>query len=129
MNHAQKMHLAGVIEDYANAQVAMSWQGAGDPADSAQTRLELIEAENALNDVLHLRTTNDGERLNLLLDTVLAAANDIKLPPAGMLLMEAMQNHTAAGTVLTSDLMKGILDVALSTISIHPTAAKSKAAA
>lgn len=119
MNHTQKMQLKMLIEDYANAQVAMSWQGAGDPADSAQTRLELIEAENALNDVLYLRTTNDTERLNLLLDTMLAVANDMKLPPAGQLLMDAMSGHTADGTILTGDDMKGMLDVALSTIPVN----------
>lgn len=124
MNHAQKMQLKMLIEDYANAQVAMSWQGAGDPADSAQTRLELIEAENALNDVLYLRTTNDTERLNLLLDTMLAVANDMKLPPAGQLLMDAMSGHTADGTILTGDDMKGMLDVALSTIPVSTAPVK-----
>lgn len=126
MNHAQKMQLKTLIEDYVNAQVAMSWQGAGDPADSAQTRLELIEAENALNDVLYLRTTNDSERLNLLLDTMLAVSNDMKLPPAGQLVMDAMQDHVANGNIITGDDMKGILDVALTTVSIHPTTSKSE---
>lgn len=124
MNHAQKMQLKGLIEEYAEARVAMSWQGAGDPADSAQTRLELIEAENALNDVLHLRTTSDTERLNLLLDTMLAVANDMKLPPAGQLLMDAMQSHAANGNIITGDDMKGILDVALSTIPVGATTAE-----
>lgn len=129
MNIAQRTKLGALIVAHTRAAVDNSWKGASPPDEAEAIEQHAKKCSKALNAELNALVTNDGERLNLLLDTVLAAANDIKLPPAGMLLMEAMQNHTAAGTVLTSDLMKGILDVALSTISIHPTAAKSKAAA
>ena len=120
MNHAQKMHLAGVIEDYAEARVADSWKGGTDPLDTPLIEQDLKDAKRALDDTLTLRTTNDGERLNLLLDTMLAVSNDMKLPPAGQLVMDAMHSHVAAGTILTGDNMKGILDVALTAISIRP---------
>ena len=125
MNHAQKMHLAGVIEDYAEARVADSWKGSGDPADIAEIEQDLKDARHALSDALYLRTTNDTERLNLLLDTMLAVSNDMKLPPAGQLVMDAMQGHVASGNILTSDDMKGILDAALTAISMHPTGCKT----
>ena len=127
MNHAQKMHLAGVIEDYAEARVAYSWKGGTDPLDTPLIEQDLKDAKRALNDTLALRTTNDGERLNLLLDTMLAVSNDMKLPPAGQLVMDAMQGHVANGNIITGDDMKGILDVALTTISIHPTGHKTDA--
>lgn len=126
MNHAQKMQLKGLIEDYADARVAYSWKGGTDPLDTPLIEQDLKDAKRALNDVLYLRTTNDTERLNLLLDTMLAVSNDMKLPPAGQLVMDAMQDHVANGSIITGDDMKGILDVALTTISIHPTASKSE---
>lgn len=126
MNHAQKMHLAGVIEDYAEARVADSWKGGTDPLDAPLIEQDLKDAKRALDDTLTLRATNDTERLNLLLDTMLAVSNDMKLPLAGQLVMDAMQDHVANGNIITGDDMKGILDVALTTVSIHPITSKSE---
>ena len=124
MNQAQKTKLAARISTYVRAAVELSWKGSSPPDESAEIEQHAKKCLKALNDELNAAVTNDTERLNLLLDTMLAVANDMKLPPAGQLLMDAMSGHTADGTILTGDDMKGMLDVALSTIPVSTAPVK-----
>lgn len=124
MNYTQKVKLAACINVYVRAAVDSSWKGSSPPDEAEDIERYAKKCHKAMNDALNAATTNDSERLNLLLDTMLAVSNDMKLPPAGQLVMDAMQDHVANGNIITGDDMKGILDVALTTIPVGATTAE-----
>lgn len=113
MNHAQKLHLKNLIEEYAEARVADSWKGGADPLDVPPIEQDLKDAKRALFDSLTIYTSNDTKRLELLLEVVLAAANGSKMTGAATFVYTSVQARTKASEVMDASTMKGILDVAL----------------
>lgn len=113
MNHAQKLHLKNLIEEYVEARVADSWKGGCDPLDVPPIEQDLKDAKRALFDSLTIYTNNATERLELLLEVMLAAANGSAMSGAATFVYTTVQARTKASEVMDASTMKGILDVAL----------------